>query len=44
VARAETSRLAEDPGWLRLGHWRPRWRTGVKGDPDGPGFYLAPDG
>jgi hypothetical protein len=44
VARAAASRLAEDPGWLRLGHWRPRWLPGVKGDPDGPAFYLAPGG
>lgn len=44
VARADALRLAEDPGWLRLGHWRPRWLPGVKGDPDGPGFYLAPHG
>jgi Domain of unknown function (DUF4105) len=44
VARADELKLAEDPGWLRLGHWRPRWLPGVKGDPDGPGFYLAPEG
>ncbi len=44
LARAAELGLAEEPGWLRLGHWRPRWLPGVKGDPDGPGFYLAPDG
>jgi len=43
-ARARELKLARDPGWLRLGHWRPRWLPGVKGDPDGPGFYLAPGG
>ena len=42
--RAGELELAGDPGWLRLGHWRPRWLPGVKGDPDGPGFYLAPGG
>ena len=44
VDRARALKLAEEPGWLRLGHWRPRWLPGVKGDPDGPGFYLAPGG
>jgi hypothetical protein len=43
-ARADELKLARDPGWLRLGHWRPRWLPGVKGDPDGPEFYLAPEG
>jgi hypothetical protein len=42
--RARELKAAEEPGWLRLGHWRPRWLPGVKGDPDGPGFYLAPEG
>jgi hypothetical protein len=44
VARAEALRLAEEPGWLRLGHWRSSWWSGVRGDPDGPAFYLAPAG
>ena len=44
LARAGELKLAEEAGWLRLGHWRPRWLPGVKGDPDGPGFYLAPGG
>jgi hypothetical protein len=44
LARAAELKLAEAPGWLRLGHWRPRWLPGVKGDPDGPAFYLAPKG
>ena len=44
VARGDALKLADDPGWIRLGHWRPRWLPGVKGDPDGPGFYLAPEG
>jgi hypothetical protein len=44
LARAGELKLARDPGWLRLGHWRSRWLTGVKGDPDGPEFYLASAG
>ena len=44
LARAGELKLAEEAGWLRLGHWRPRWLPGVKGDPDGPAFYLAPGG
>lgn len=40
-ARARTLRLAEDPGWLRLGHWRPRWFGGVKSEADGSAFFLS---
>jgi hypothetical protein len=44
LARARETRLAEDPGWLRLGHYRPRLVGGWKGEADGEGFFLAPDG
>ncbi len=44
LARAAELKAAGDPGWLRLGHWRSRWLPGVKGDPDGPAFYLSPRG
>jgi hypothetical protein len=44
LARAAEQKVAESPGWLRLGHWRSRWLPGVKGDPDGPAFYLSPQG
>jgi hypothetical protein len=43
-ARARALRLADDPGWLRLGHWRPRWFGGVKSEADGRAFFLAKDG
>jgi hypothetical protein len=43
-ARAHELRLAEDPGWLRLGHWRPRHLGGVKSEADGAAFFLAPGG
>lgn len=43
-AKARELRLAEDPGWLRLGHWRPRLLGGVKGEADGAAFYLAKGG
>ncbi len=43
-ARARALRLAEDVGWLRLGHWRPRPFGGVKSEADGAAFFLAKDG
>jgi hypothetical protein len=43
-ARAREQRLAEDVGWLRLGHWRPRHLGGVKSEADGPAFFLAKGG
>ncbi|WP_242344909.1 Lnb N-terminal periplasmic domain-containing protein [Anaeromyxobacter terrae] len=43
VARARASRLAEDPGWLRLGHWR-RGLRGLRSEVDGREFFLAKTG
>jgi hypothetical protein len=40
VARARRLRLAEDPGWLRLGHWR-RTAKGWKSEVDGSPFFRA---
>jgi hypothetical protein len=43
VEKARLLRLATDVEWLRLGHWR--WSLlGRHGEPDGPEFYLAPNG
>ncbi|BDG03567.1 Lnb N-terminal periplasmic domain-containing protein [Anaeromyxobacter oryzae] len=44
VARARALRLAEDPGWLRLGRWRPRLLGGWKSEVDGRAFFRAPHG
>jgi uncharacterized protein DUF4105 len=44
VARARALRLGEDPGWLRLGHYRPRPLGGWKSEADGPEFFRAPGG
>jgi hypothetical protein len=44
LARARALRLPEDPGWLRLGHWRPRLLGGWKSQVDGPPFFLAAGG
>ena len=38
-----TTRLAEDPAWLRLGHWR-KGLGGWKSEVDGREFFLAPGG
>jgi hypothetical protein len=43
-ARARELRLADDVGWLRLGHWRPRPFGGVKSEADGAAFFLAKEG
>src|SRR5512140_586270 len=43
-ARARELRLADDPGWIRLGHWRPRTFGGWEAEADGPEFYLAKGG
>jgi hypothetical protein len=40
LVRARASRLAEDPGWLRLGHWR-RTPMGWKSEADGPKFFRS---
>ena len=44
VARARERKLAEDVGWLRLGHWRARPLGGFKSEIDGSEFFLARDG
>lgn len=44
VARANAKRLAEDPTWLRLGHYRKGWFGGQKSEVDGEPFFLAEDG
>ncbi len=41
VARARRLRLAEDPGWIRLGHWRPTVKGGWKSEVDGMAFFRA---
>ncbi|MBK9515902.1 MAG: DUF4105 domain-containing protein [Anaeromyxobacter sp.] len=43
-ARARALHLADSPAWRRLGHWRPRWLGGVKGENDAPAFYRSPEG
>jgi hypothetical protein len=44
VRKAERLRLAEDPAWLRLGHWRPRVLGGLESEADGRGFFRSPKG
>jgi hypothetical protein len=41
VARARTLRLWEDPGWIRLGHWRPVPGGGWKSEVDGGEFFRS---
>ncbi len=41
VARARTLRLWEDPGWIRLGHWRRTEQGGWKSEVDGTEFFRA---
>jgi hypothetical protein len=43
IARARDERLAEDLGWLRLGHWR-KGMGGWKSEVDGAEFFLSPRG
>ncbi len=43
LLRARAQRLAEDPGWLRLGHWR-RTLVGWKSEADGMRFFLSRQG
>ncbi|HVT35937.1 MAG TPA: DUF4105 domain-containing protein, partial [Nevskiaceae bacterium] len=44
-ARAHATVLAQQPAWLRLGHWRPdRIGHGYNSTIDSPGFFLAKDG
>jgi len=44
VARARALKLADDVGWLRLGHWQPRPLGGWKSQVDGKEFFLAKGG
>ena len=44
LERARAERLAEDPAWLRLGHWRRRLLGGLESEVDGPAFFRAPGG
>jgi hypothetical protein len=39
--RARRLGLAEDPGWIRLGHWRRTAQGGWKSEVDGPAFFRA---
>ena len=43
VAQARSQKLAEDPQWIRLGHWQARrfggWHSQARGD-----FFVAPGG
>jgi hypothetical protein len=41
VHRARTLRLWEDPGWIRLGHWRRTAKAGWKSEVDGGEFFRA---
>lgn len=41
VHRARTLRLWEDPGWIRLGHWRRTAKGGWKSEVDGTEFFRA---
>jgi hypothetical protein len=43
-AEARAQRLAEDPYWHRLLHYRPRLVGGVLSVIDQPEFFVAPDG
>ncbi len=44
VAKAQRLHLAEDPAWLRLGHWRLRLLGGWKSQADGRAFFRSPRG
>lgn len=44
VARARELRLAEDPDWRGLVHYRATWNEGWESEADGPNFFLAPGG
>jgi hypothetical protein len=43
-SKARDLKLADDVGWLRLGHWRPRPFGGWKSEADGEPFFLAKEG
>jgi hypothetical protein len=44
IAAARAQRLAAEPRWLRLGHWRATTLGGWKSEADGPAFFLSVDG
>lgn len=44
VQRAHGRHLAEDPEWLRLGHYQPELFGAFKSQVDDPEFFLAPEG
>jgi hypothetical protein len=44
VARAHELHLADEVEWLRLGHWHRGASGDVRGEADGPLFWLATDG
>ena len=44
VARARDAHLESDVQWLRLGHWHRGLSGDVRGEPDGPLFWLATRG
>ena len=41
IRRARELRLWEDPGWIRLGHWRRTEKHGWKSEVDGTEFFRA---
>lgn len=44
LERARQQGLAQDPAWLRLGHYREQAFGGWRSEADGAGFFLAANG
>ena len=44
LAAIKTRSLAEERGWLRLGHWRRGLLGGWESEADGPALFLSPQG
>ncbi len=45
LTHARAQRLWEDPQWTRLLHYHTAvWSRRYEGQPDGPGFFLSPEG
>src|SRR5438270_1499430 len=44
LAAIRTRSLAEERGWLRLGHWRKGLLGGWESEADGPALFLAREG
>jgi hypothetical protein len=44
LAAVRSRSLAEERGWLRLGHWRKGLLGGWESEADGPGLFLSPRG